>query len=77
MSTSTSTEQARQAHKQRAEREALDKIAERLCTQFPELPAERIVFTIQGRYSEFEGSRIRDFVPVLVERAVRADLSGR
>ena len=77
MSTSTSTEQARQAHKRRAEREALDKIAERLATQFPELPAERIVSTIQGRYAELEDSRIRDFVPVLVERAAKSDLSGR
>jgi hypothetical protein len=43
--------------------------------QFPELSAEHIARAIQGRYDEFEGSRIRDFVPVLVERSVRAELA--
>lgn len=52
----------------------LDRLAERLATQFPELPAEVIVHTIRGEYDGFAASKIREFVPVLVERSVRADL---
>lgn len=63
-----------QAHRERAETAALAKIAERIAGQFPELSAEEIDRAIQARYAEFEGSRIRDFVPVLVERQVRRDL---
>jgi hypothetical protein len=65
------------AQRERAERAALEQIADRLVTQFPELPHDDIVRAIQGRYAEFEGSRIRDFVPVLVERSVRSELSER
>jgi hypothetical protein len=52
----------------------MDALAERLAAQFPELPAEDIVRTIRGEYDGFDGSPIRDFIPVLVERNVRADL---
>jgi hypothetical protein len=48
----------------------------RLRRQFPELPAQQIDATVHGNYDAFEGSRIRDFIPVLVERATRQELSG-
>jgi hypothetical protein len=54
-------------HRQRAERAALAKIAERIASQFPESSAEEIDRAIQGRYAAVADSRIRDFVPVLVE----------
>ena len=63
------------AHRARAERAALDAIAERLAQQFPELSAEQITDAIRGRHAEFEYSAVRDFVPVLVERAVREDIA--
>ena len=63
MSTATQTAQTQ---RERAERTALEQIAERMVKQFPELPQDEVVRAIQGRYAEFEGSRIRDFVPVLV-----------
>lgn len=72
----SSAQQAQQhAHRERTERAQLQHIAERLARQFPELPTDEIVRTIQGRYEQFEGSRIRDFVPVLVEHAVRNELT--
>lgn len=74
---STATQDATPATRLKAEQKALDQIAERMAAQFPDTPADRIVDAIQDRYAEFDGSRIRDFVPVLVERSVRADLSGR
>lgn len=73
---STATQDAREVQRLRSEQKALDQIAERMASQFPELPADRIAHAIQGRYAEFDGSRIRDFVPVLVERSVRSDLAG-
>jgi flagellar motor switch protein FliM len=71
---STMTEQT-PAERQRAEAKALDKIAERVAAQFPELSTQRIVDSIHVHFSEFDGVRVRDFIPVLVERAVKADLT--
>lgn len=71
---STSSRDRQQAYRERAEKAALAKIAERVAAQFPELSAEEIDWAIQGRYAEFEDSRIRDFIPVLVERQVWRDL---
>jgi len=59
-----------------AEEKALDALIRRLMEQFPEVDQEQIVRAVHGRYEQFEDSRIRDFVPVLVERSVRADLTG-
>lgn len=66
---------AQQAHRVKTEQLAMDKLAERLATQFPELPTEEITSRIRGQYHGFDGSPVRDFVPVLVERAVRSNLS--
>jgi hypothetical protein len=63
-----------QSDRARVERAALDHLAERMAAQFPELPATEIAAAIQGKYAQFEDSRIRDFVPVLVERSVRDEL---
>jgi len=58
----------------RAEEKALDALIRRLMEQFPEVEQEEIVRAVHGRYEQFEDSRIRDFVPVLVERAVRTEI---
>ena len=58
----------------RAEEKALDTLIRRLMEQFPEVEQEEIVRAVHGRYEQFEDSRIRDFVPVLVERAVRTEI---
>ena len=74
---SATTQQGKQAWREQVEREALGRIAARLAIQFPELAPDDIRYAIQGRYAEFDGSRIRDFVPVLVERSVKSDLQSR
>jgi hypothetical protein len=66
-----------QRHRQQSEKMALAKIADRIATQFPELPAEQIEQAIHGRYEAFDQAPVRDFVPVLVERQVRRDLASR
>lgn len=66
--------QDREARTRTAERAALDRLIERLVQQFPELSREEITRAVHGRYADFDDSRVRDFVPVLVERAARRDL---
>lgn len=58
----------------RTEQSAMTDLIERLAGQFPELSRDEIESAVHGRYAQFEESRIRDFVPVLVERAVREDM---
>ena len=49
-------------------------VIERLTSQFPEVPRERIQEAVRGEYEDYDNSEIRDFVPILVERAVCTDL---
>jgi hypothetical protein len=63
-------------HRARAEQAALATVVERLASQFPEVPPETIEQAVRGEYDEYDNSAIRDFVPILVERAVRAELHG-
>jgi hypothetical protein len=72
---STVFEHARETDRLHAEQKSLNQITERVTREFPELPAQQIIDAVRGHYAEFEGSRIRDFIPILVERAVRSDLN--
>ncbi|HKC29147.1 MAG TPA: hypothetical protein VKB75_14135 [Jatrophihabitans sp.] len=72
----TATRSDQQGQRDRAEQAAMAKIAERVASQFPELSSEEIERVIHGRYAAFADSRIRDFVPVLVERQVKQELAA-
>jgi hypothetical protein len=61
-------------HRARAEQAALATVVERLASRFLEGPPETIEQAVRGEYDEYDNSAIRDFVPILVERAVRAEL---
>lgn len=52
-------------------------MVQRLTSQFPEVPLETIQQAVRGAYYDYDSSTIRDFVPILVERAVRAELCHR
>ncbi|HTZ44004.1 MAG TPA: hypothetical protein VMB79_09080 [Jatrophihabitans sp.] len=52
-------------------------ITERLCVRFPSVEPGEIELLVQLRYDGFAGSRIRDYVPILVERAAGDELRGR
>lgn len=54
-----------------AEGAAMRRLMERLTQVFPEVPEAEISRAVEGRYHDFDGSPVRDFVPVLVERSVR------
>ena len=52
------------------------RVVERLRQQFPEVPPDALEAVVNGHYEAFDGRPVRDFVPVLVERATRADLEA-
>ncbi|BAH51870.1 three-helix bundle dimerization domain-containing protein [Rhodococcus opacus] len=55
----------------------VEKVIERMITRYPSLSPvdiEHIVRTVHKRLAE---SRVRDFIPLLVERAARRDLAAR
>jgi hypothetical protein len=58
-----------------SEADAVRQVATRLAQQFPELPAEDVQRAVYGTYAKFDGRPVRDFVPVLVERASRDNLA--
>ena len=55
----------------------VEEVERRLADSYADIPAERINSIVQSAYAQFEHSRIRDFVPLFVERRafVRASWS--
>lgn len=53
---------------------ALEHAAERLSARFPEVPREDIDRLVGERSEEYEDAPVKDFVPVLVEHDVKAEL---
>lgn len=49
---------------------ALDQLADRLRSRFPDAPPEGIKELVAKAAEQYDGSPIRDFIPVLVEREV-------
>ncbi|MCW2649076.1 MAG: hypothetical protein QOE41_3914 [Mycobacterium sp.] len=50
-------------------------VERRLTGKYPHIPVDQIVLAVQDALARFEHSRIRDFVPLLVERHARAELA--
>ncbi|MGH6657154.1 MAG: three-helix bundle dimerization domain-containing protein [Actinocrinis sp.] len=60
-----------------AERRAIEHVISRLISTFaPGLGADDVARKVQEVYRRFEGSRIRDFVPLLVENCARRELAA-
>jgi len=55
---------------QTEEMRALDELADRLRGRFPDAPPEGIEQMVRQVHHQYDGSPIRDFIPVLVEREV-------
>ncbi len=49
---------------------ALDELADRLQGRFPQAPPDRIKQVVSEVHHQYDASRVRDFIPVLVEREV-------
>jgi hypothetical protein len=53
---------------------ALEQVRSRLVERFPHVPVETVHLTVQDIHNRFDG-RVRDYVPILVEREARARLA--
>ncbi len=47
---------------------AIDQISDRLRSRFPDATPDRIEKVVHDVHHQYDGSPIRDFIPVLVER---------
>ena len=53
------------------ERALISDVERRLAEKYSALPLDHITAVVRHAYSQFESSRVRDFIPLLVQR--RAD----
>jgi hypothetical protein len=56
------------------EQVALTELHTRLTSKYSDVLPDRVSSVIDSAHARFEESRIRDFVPLLVERRARAEL---
>lgn len=56
---------------------AVAEIAECLQERFPDRPAAEIIAAIDEARASFDGAKVRDFVPVLIEKEAKAHLKGK
>ncbi|MUL47271.1 hypothetical protein FZI85_21535 [Mycobacterium sp. CBMA293] len=61
----------------RTEQEACAEIETRLAAKFATLSAADVTAAVEGARAQFAGSKIRDFVPLLVERRADEELTRR
>ncbi|GAC68680.1 three-helix bundle dimerization domain-containing protein [Gordonia soli] len=54
----------------------IDEVTERLTTQYANRPADEVKSTVDDAYRHFDGTAVRDFVPLLVERRANLHLGG-
>ena len=55
----------------------LEEVLRRLTDRFPEVPAEVVSGIVQAERQRLDGRPIREFMPLLVERASAERLRGR
>ena len=55
----------------------LGEIQRRLLDEFPSVSPLVVDTFIRAEHARFAGSRIRDFIPLFVEKRARRDLKGR
>jgi hypothetical protein len=58
-----------------SEESRIAELVERLKTIYPTLPADIVVDVVNEMRDAFHGSRIREYVPLFVERRARAALT--
>lgn len=59
------------------EDKAVAEIAGRLQERFPDAAPESIADAIAKARASFAGAKVRDFVPVLIEKEAKAHLKGK
>jgi hypothetical protein len=58
----------------RDEQARLAEVIERLVVRYPGLPATTVAQVVHEVYAQFRGARLREYVPMLVERSARSAL---
>ncbi|MEE4025797.1 hypothetical protein V1Y59_22125 [Gordonia sp. PKS22-38] len=58
------------------ERRQIGEVQERLIEAYSDRPSETVAAAVESAYRHFDGIRVRDFVPLLVERRANAELNG-
>lgn len=56
------------------ETQAIDQVIDRLADRFPTVERDRIVEVVEEELRQLDGGRVRDFVPVLVEKGAKKRL---
>jgi CRISPR/Cas system-associated exonuclease Cas4 (RecB family) len=57
------------------ERAQIDAVERRLAQKYTELPYDHVAAVVQHVHARFNQSTVRDYVPLLVERRAREELS--
>jgi CRISPR/Cas system-associated exonuclease Cas4 (RecB family) len=57
------------------ERAQIDAVQRRLAQKYAELPHDHVAAVVQHVYARFNQSTVRDYVPLLVERRAREELT--
>ena len=58
-----------------AEWSAIKQLVDRLRDVYPDLPADTVVTVVHQTHAKFDGHRVRDFVPLFVERGAKEELA--
>jgi hypothetical protein len=56
------------------EEQVIDQLADRLVPVYPAIEPERVSRVVHEEYTRYEGSSIRDYIPLLVERHAKEEL---
>ncbi|MBV8929553.1 MAG: hypothetical protein JO152_10560 [Mycobacteriaceae bacterium] len=59
----------------KGEQTRMTDLVERLAKNYPTLPVDTVVEVVRDMYAAFNGSRVREFVPLFVERRAHAALT--
>lgn len=59
------------------EDKAVEEIIGRLTERFPQASGDDIVAAVDRARDSFDGAKVRDFVPVLLEKEAKAILKGK
>ena len=57
-----------------SERHQIQQVITRLTATYPEVPQARIADVVKIVHARFDGRPLREFVPLFVERAAKAEL---
>ena len=58
------------------ERTIIEQVVNRLKTSYPDVSPDRVTTVVEHNHARFDGSPVRDFIPLFVERRARRELAS-